>query len=87
MGEFIRAKDWSATALGPIDAWPTALRTTVSLALGSTFPINIIWGASHAQIYNDGYWPLCGEKHPNSMGQDFRECWASALVTIGTAYD
>jgi len=27
------------------------------------------------QIYNDGYWPICGGKHPQSMGQDFTECW------------
>ena len=38
------------------------------------------------QIYNDGYWPICGEKHPHSMGQDFSECWASAWPVIGDAF-
>jgi hypothetical protein len=39
------------------------------------------------QIYNDGYWPICGGKHPHSMGQDFSECWASAWPVIGAAFE
>lgn len=87
MGRLIRSIDWSDTPLGPIDTWPQSLRTTVSLVLSSNFPISMAWGPHHVQIYNDGYWPICGGKHPGSMGQDFRECWASAWPVIGEAYD
>nr|WP_293181829.1 ATP-binding protein [Nannocystis sp.] len=87
MGALIRSIDWSTTALGPIDSWPAGLRTTVSLTLESTFPISIVWGPGHVQIYNDGYRPICSAKHPASMGQDFRECWASAFPIIGAAYE
>lgn len=86
MAKVIQAKDWSATALGPIEAWSQSLRTIVNLAQASNFPIALAWGAGHTQIYNDGYWPICGAKHPSSMGQDFRECWASAWPQIGEAY-
>ena len=68
MGRDIRAMDWSQTPLGPIEAWPQSLRTTVSLCLASTFPILIAWGAQRMQIYNDGYWPICGAKHPRVHG-------------------
>lgn len=87
MGRYIRSKDWSRTPLGPIDFWPQSLRTTVSLCLASNFPINIAWGPEFTQIYNDGYWPLCGEKHPHSMGQDYRICWASAWPVLSDAFD
>jgi signal transduction histidine kinase len=87
MGELIRSLDWSKTALGPIEFWPQSLRTTVSLCLASNFPISIAWGAQRSQIYNDGYWPICGGKHPGSIGQDFRECWASAWPAIGEAFE
>ncbi|HET6338697.1 MAG TPA: ATP-binding protein [Polyangiales bacterium] len=87
MGEVIRGMDWSQTALGPIESWPQSLRTTVSLCLASNFPISIAWGPQHIQIYNDGYWPICGGKHPGSMGQDFSECWASAWPAIGEAFE
>src|SRR5438094_8431724 len=87
MAKTVLAKDWSQTPLGPIESWPQSLRTTVSLCLASNFPISLAWGPKHVQLYNDGYWPICGEKHPHSMGQDFCECWASALPVIGEALD
>ncbi len=87
MGQVIAGIDWSNTGLGPIESWPPGLRTTVSLALASTFPISIAWGSDHEQIYNDSYRVICGAKHPGSMGQDFRKCWASAFPVIGAAYE
>ncbi len=87
MGRVVAAKDWSKTPLGPIESWPQSLRTTVSLCLSSNFPISIAWGPERTQIYNDGYWPICGAKHPYSMGQDFKECWFSAWPVIGEAFE
>src|SRR5579871_4436173 len=87
MGKLVRSMDWSQTALGPIESWPQSLRTTVGLCLASNFPISIAWGRRHIQIYNDGYWPICGGKHPHSMGQAFTECWASAWPAIGSAFE
>ncbi len=87
MAKAIVAKDWSVTPLGPLEGWPQSLRTTVSLCLASNFPISIAWGDDRVQIYNDGYWPICGGKHPHSMGQDFKECWFSAWPEIGEAFE
>src|SRR5437660_2737787 len=87
MGKLIRSMDWTNTPLGPMESWPQSLRTTVSLSLASNFPISLAWGPRHVQIYNDGYWPICGGKHPHSMGEDFSECWASAWPAIGEAFE
>jgi signal transduction histidine kinase len=87
MGKLVLAKDWSCTPLGPIESWPQSLRTTVSLCLASNFPISIAWGPQHTQIYNDGYWPICGAKHPGSLGQDFSSCWASAWPAVGPSFE
>ena len=86
MAKLIKTKDWSGTPLGRMDTWPQSLRTVVNLVQASNSPISLSWGPGHIQIYNDGYWPLCGAKHPSSMGQDYRECWASAFPVIGAAY-
>ncbi|MCJ8210826.1 ATP-binding protein [Mucilaginibacter sp. RS28] len=86
MGKLIRAMDWSKTALGPVENWPQSLRTSVSLCLSSTFPILIAWGPETIQIYNDSYRPICGAKHPESMGQNFRICWETALPVVGDAF-
>jgi len=87
MGELVRTMDWSRTPLGSIDSWPQSLRTSISLCLASNFPIAIAWGPQRIQIYNDGYWPICGAMHPHSMGQDFKECWFSAWPVIGAAFE
>jgi PAS domain S-box-containing protein len=87
MAAAILGRDWSGTPLGPISTWPQSLRTTVSLCLASNFPINIIWGPQHIQIYNDGYRVVCGEKHPASLGMDYTECWASAWSAIGAPFE
>ena len=87
MGELIRFKDWSATPLGPIHSWPQSLRTTVSLCLASNFPINLIWGPQHIQIYNDGYRPICAAKHPRALGEDYTQSWASAWNILDEAFE
>ena len=87
MGALIRTMDWSATSLGPLESWPQSLRTSVSLCLSSTFPILVAWGPEDVQIYNDAYRPICGAKHPESMGEPFKVCWATALPVVGDAFD
>ncbi|KAB8042534.1 response regulator [Janthinobacterium aquaticum] len=87
MGALIRSMDWSTTSLGPLESWPQSLRTSVSLCLSSTFPILVAWGPQDVQIYNDAYRPICGAKHPESMGEPFKVCWATALPVVGDAFD
>src|SRR5690242_3729225 len=87
MARRIRQKDWSQTPLGPMEQWPQSLRTAVSLCLGSNFPINIIWGPQHTQIYNDGYRDCCGDAHPRALGEDYRITWASAWPVIGASFE
>ncbi len=87
MAELIRSMDWSSTPLGPVDSWPQSLRTTVSLCLASSFPINIIWGPANTQIYNDGYRAVYGSRHPAALGMDYTECWDSAWPGVGEAFE
>jgi len=87
MGSLIRAMDWSETSLGPVAGWPQSLRTTVSICLASDLPICVIWGPGLVQLYNDAYRVICGDKHPQSMGQNFSECWREAWPVIGEAHN
>ncbi|MFN7948819.1 MAG: PAS domain S-box protein [Blastocatellia bacterium] len=87
MGMLIRELDWSRTPLGPLEKWPQSLRTAVSLCLASNFPINIVWGPEHTQIYNDSYRVCCGDAHPRALGENYRVTWASAWPTIGESFE
>ncbi len=87
MARLIRSTDWSASPLGPPESWPQSLRTTVSLCLASNFPINIIWGPEHVQIYNDGYRVVCGDAHPTALGEAYTKTWESAWPAIGQPFE
>ncbi|HJU20752.1 MAG TPA: hypothetical protein VJ770_30250 [Stellaceae bacterium] len=87
LAEMIRRKDWSQTPLGAIETWPQSLLTAVSLCLASSFPINIIWGPEHIQIYNDAYRDCCGDAHPRALGEDYSVTWASAWPVIGESFE
>ena len=87
MGRLIGVMDWSETSLGPVAKWPQSLRTTVSICLASDLPICVIWGPGLVQVYNDAYRVICGDKHPQSMGQNFAQCWQEAWPVIGHAHD
>jgi len=39
MGGRIRAKDWTATPLGPPEEWPTPLKVTLRTALTTRHPV------------------------------------------------
>ena len=70
-----RNLDWSSTALGPVDGWPSSLRTTVAIVLASGFPTVLVWGEALVQIYNDAYIELIGRKHPDALGAPTHETW------------
>ncbi|MFA9439954.1 ATP-binding protein [Uliginosibacterium sp. sgz301328] len=87
MGALVRATDWSATPLGPLEQWSIALRVAASLVLESRFPKILLWGEQLIQIYNDGYQPILGAKHPRAMGQPTAECWPEVWHFNGPIYE
>src|ERR1700753_1939882 len=66
---------WSATALGPIESWPTSLKTTVSLILRSPVPLVTLWSEAGIMIYNDAYSTFAGRRHPELLGSPVRGGW------------
>jgi signal transduction histidine kinase/DNA-binding response OmpR family regulator len=87
LGELIRSKDWSATALGPADQWPQSLKTTLGILLNSRYPMFVFWGPERIKIYNDGYRPITGHKHPWALGRPAREVWPEIWADIEPLVD
>ncbi|HEY1015194.1 MAG TPA: PAS domain S-box protein, partial [Herpetosiphonaceae bacterium] len=77
-GAAIRAMDWAATALGPLDSWPAVLRTAFSLILPAPVPMAILWGEEGLLLYNDGYAVISGERHPGLLGSSVISGWPEA---------
>lgn len=75
-GGCLRDFDWSSTPLGPLQSWPSSLRTCVNFMLAARQPVYIAWGKELWSMYNDSYLPIVGEKHPAAMGQTFQALWS-----------
>lgn len=75
MGALMRAHDWSDSSLGSTETWPPSLQAIVSLMINSRYPMFLAWGSDLAFLYNDGYAPILGRKHPGALGRPFAEVW------------
>ncbi|HJW17136.1 MAG TPA: ATP-binding protein [Flavisolibacter sp.] len=84
MGALILQQDWSVSAIGTIDQWPPALRTTLGIMLHSAFPMFLFWGPELTCFYNDAFRPSLGidGKHP-AIGKHGKEVWADVWDFIG----
>jgi serine phosphatase RsbU (regulator of sigma subunit) len=72
----VLAFDWASTPLGPEAAWSDTLRIAVSTCLNSRFPSLLMWGDELVMVYNDGYAPILGARHPSALGMSARVVWA-----------
>ncbi|MGF7131140.1 PAS domain S-box-containing protein [Paraburkholderia sp. EB58] len=75
MAERIRAFDWSATELGPIDRWQQSLVAAVQFVLGSPLPLVMLWGKQGYMVYNDAYAEFAGGRHPYLLGSPVELGW------------
>jgi signal transduction histidine kinase len=82
VGALIRAKDWSATPLGPRSSWPRSLDNYLNMILQLPTAAIVFWGDEQIQLYNDGYAVIMGPRHPGHLGSTFRHCWPEAYATI-----
>ena len=71
----LRATDWSATALGPVESWRPELVAAIRTVLHSRLPTLLWWGPDLVQLYNDPCLPNLGDKHPGAAGQPAAQCW------------
>src|SRR5262249_52728200 len=87
MGARMRAFDWSATVLGPLEQWPQSLRACVRVMLGSGYPMLVCWGPAYTMLYNDAYAALIGTRHPTALGCSKPEVLPEAWDYIGPRFD
>jgi len=73
--------------LGEVASWPDALRSAVSMILGSEFPMFVVWGPDRNLIYNDAYAAILGEKHHEALGRSFWAVWPEVRRQIEPVID
>ncbi|WP_161958063.1 PAS domain S-box protein [Azospirillum palustre] len=79
----LEACDWSATPLGPREGWSPALDAIFTMMLASPFAMCATWGPEQTLLYNAGYVPFLGKRHPAALGQPISVVWSELWDTIG----
>ncbi|MBB3348285.1 PAS domain-containing protein [Sphingomonas sp. BK069] len=87
IAELIAGHLWSSTPLGARSAWPAPLRITVDTMLASLHPMCLIWGPERILLYNDGYAPILGTRHPGALGRPTIEVWPELWYDIEPLID
>src|SRR5436305_15299196 len=84
VGRDLLAVGWAESSLGPPDAWPHSLATTVRVMLSSRFSMWMAWGPELTFFCNDAYRrDTLGKKYPWALGRPAREVWAEIWPDIG----
>ncbi len=83
----MRAKDWTATPLGPPEGWPQSLKTVIRIMLSSRYAMWMAWGPDLTFFCNDAYRPTLGVKHGWALGTTARKVWEEIWKDIGPRID
>ena len=82
-GERMRSIDWTRSSLGPAREWPQGLRTAMRIILASGQPMCVLWGPSHAVLYNDACRAVIGDRHAIVLGQPAPSAWSEFWQAAG----
>lgn len=82
----VRDHDWSTTALGPIETWPTRLTAMVEHVLASPVVASIVCGPENILIYNDAAAQLYGDLHPEALGRPLAATFPDGWATVAPYY-
>ena len=76
------AQDWRSHPLGPMQDWPAALRMSLGMVLGSSFPSFVAWGEDLFVFHNDAYTPMLGNKAAAAIGTPLSQLWSEIWDTM-----
>jgi len=87
MGAMLRGHDWSGSSLGDPGTWPACLRSTVSLMVGSRFPMFVAFGPELRLVYNDAYAEILGQRHPAALCGRFPDVFSDVWSHVEPLVD
>lgn len=86
MADMIRSHNWVETPLGPMEAWPQSLKTSLGFVLNSTLLGAVLWGPELRLLYNNGYREMLGDRHPRALGQPVDHVWGETYAPIAEQF-
>ena len=82
----MRAHDWSRSAVGAPDTWPSSLRTVLQILMTSRYAMWMAWGPERTFFCNDAYRPTLGAKQ-DWLGVPAATVWAEIWSEVEPRID
>ncbi|MEP9361285.1 ATP-binding protein [Sphingomonas sp. KR3-1] len=86
-GEMLRAPDFTAPGLGPVSAWPPALRQALDLMLASPQRAFVTWGPDFIFFYNDAILSAYRDENRRIFGRSYRDSWPEVWAEVGRYFE
>ena len=87
MAARIRAHNWAATPLGPVEGWAQSLRALVDLMLATSQIATLAVGPERVFLYNDEASRHYGDHHPGVLGRKLTEAFPHEFAKVASFYD
>ncbi|WAJ29484.1 sensor histidine kinase [Antarcticirhabdus aurantiaca] len=87
MAALVSSLDWSATPLGPMEAWPERLKLMVEQVLACPVVSALVCGPERILIYNDAAARNYGNRHPGALGKPLPETFPEGWASVGPLYE
>lgn len=78
----LRAVNWSATELGPVQRWPVDLLRAAHTVVRAPGPMLLWWGERFIQIHNDAMLEGLGIDEAE-VGRPAKDCWPELWDVVG----
>ncbi|MFP4060718.1 MAG: ATP-binding protein [Bacteroidales bacterium] len=72
---YINTYNWNNSLLGPLEEWPSILKTSLEICLASPELVFICWGPDHLLFYNDASASVLNINHSSVLGQPAEKIW------------
>ncbi|TDH59732.1 PAS domain S-box protein [Dankookia rubra] len=82
----VRAHDWAATPLGPVEGWSGRLKLVIETVLASPGVSSLVFGIGRLLIYNDTAARLYGDRHPLAFGRPLPDVFPEGWATVAPLY-
>ncbi|WP_449125449.1 PAS domain S-box protein [Pseudomonas viridiflava] len=82
MGRLIRETDWSTSALGTRNNWPSALLSSMNLMLSCPDSMYVLWGPEFTLFFNDAYCAVLPVAASQAQGQPIASVWGDAWEDV-----
>lgn len=83
----LRAVDWTATSLGPIEDWPAELQAIIRLIMSSPMAMGMMLGKDYTLIVNDAAARTVGRKPEEVVGRPYFDTWPEMKPLLGPLWE